>query len=51
MSTVLITCTFNFMTRLADSLGVEPPEGRQESHSQWMSEAAKSQEWLMTPRA
>ena len=51
LSTVLITCTFNFMTRLADSLGVEPPEGRQESHSQWMSEAAKSQEWLMTPRA
>ena len=51
LSTVLITCTFNFMTRLADSLGVEPTEGRQESHSQWLSEAAKSQEWLMTPRA
>ena len=51
LSTVLITCTFNFMTRLADCLGVEPPEGRQESHSQWMSEAAKSQDWLMTPRS
>ena len=51
LSTVLITCMFNFMTRLADSLGVEPPEGRQESHSQWMSETAKAQEWLMTPRA
>ena len=51
LSTVLITCTFNFMTRLADSLGVEPPEGRQESHSQWMSEAARGQSWLMTPRA
>ena len=51
LSTVLITCTFNFMTRLADSLGVEPPEGRQEAHSQWLNEAAKSQEWLMTPRA
>ena len=50
LSTVLITCNFNFMTRLADSLGVEPPEGRQESHSQWMSDAAKSQSWLMTPR-
>ena len=50
LSTVLITCTFNFMTRLADSLGVEPPDGRQESHSQWMSEATKSQGWLMTPR-
>ena len=51
LSTVLIACTFNFMTRLADSLGVEPPEGRQESHSQWMSKAAMSQDWLMTPRA
>ena len=50
LSTVLITCNFNFMTRLADSLGVEPPEGRQESHSRWMSDAAKSQDWLMTPR-
>ena len=50
LSTVLVACTFNFMTRLADSLGVEPPAGRQESHSQWMSEAAKSQDWLMTPR-
>ena len=51
LSTVLITCTctFNFMTRLADGLGVEPPEDRQESHSQRMSEAARSQDWLMTP--
>ena len=38
------------MTRLADSLGVEPPAGRQESHSQWMSDSAKSQDWLMTTR-
>ncbi len=50
LSTVLITCNFNFMTRLADSLGVEPPTGRQESHSQWMSSDAKAQDWLMTPR-
>ena len=50
LSVVLITCNFNFMTRLADSLGVESPPGRQESHSQWMSEEAKSQSWLMTPR-
>ena len=51
LSTVLITCTFNFITRLADGLGVESPEGRQESHSQWMSEAARSQDRLMTPRS
>ena len=50
LSTVLIACTFHFMTRLADSLGVEPPEGRQESHSQWTSKAVRAQEWLMTPR-
>ena len=49
LSTVLITC--NFITRLADSLGVESPEGRQEAHSQGMSDAAKSQDWLMTPRS
>ena len=28
LSVVLITCTFNFMTRLADGLGVQVPEGR-----------------------
>ncbi len=37
LSIVLITCNFNFMTRLADSLVVEPPPGRRDSHSQWMS--------------
>ena len=34
LSVVLITCTFNFMTRLADGLGVQVPEGRQEDHEQ-----------------
>ena len=29
LSVVLITCTFNFMTRLADGLGVEAPDARQ----------------------
>ena len=50
LSTALITCNFNFMTRLADSLGVEPPAGRQESHSEWLSEATKGQSRLITPR-
>jgi uncharacterized peroxidase-related enzyme len=27
LATVLITCVFSFMTRLADGLGVEPAEG------------------------
>ena len=31
LSTVAITCVFNFMNRLADGLGVESPEGRSPS--------------------
>ncbi len=50
LSTALITCQFNFMTRLADGLGVEVPPGRQEAHERWLSEAAAQQEWLMTPK-
>ena len=49
LSTVAITCVFNFMNRLADGLGVEIPEGREAVMSQWLSEAAKSaQDWLLT---
>ena len=47
LSVVLITCTFNFMTRLADSLGVEVPDERQEYVETWLSGPAKDQEWLM----
>ena len=47
LSTVLITCLFNFMTRLADGLGVEVPEGRQENIDRWLSGPARQQEWLM----
>ena len=47
LSTVLITCLFNFMTRLADGLGAELPEGRQENIDRWLSEPARQQEWLM----
>ena len=50
LSVVLITCVFNFMTRLADGLGVEVPPGRQEAHERWLSGAAAQQEWLMVPR-
>ncbi len=48
LSVVLITCTFNFMTRLADGLGVEVPEGRQEAHERWLTGPVLQQEWLMT---
>ena len=47
LSVVLITCVFNFMTRLADGLGVEVPEGRQEWIESWLTGPAVGQEWLM----
>ena len=47
LSVVLITCNFNFMTRLADGLGVEPAAGRQEALEQWLIGPAKDQQWLM----
>ena len=47
LSVVLITCTFNFMPRLADGLGVEVPEGRQEAHARWLTGPVLPQEWLM----
>ena len=47
LSVVLITCTFNFMTRLADGLGVQVPEGRQEAHERWLTGPALQQDWLM----
>ena len=50
LSTVAITCVFNFMNRLADGLGVEIPEGREAIMGQWLSDAAKqAQDWLLTP--
>ena len=51
LSIVLITCLFNFMTRLADGLGVEVPPGRQEAHERWLTAAASQQEWLMVAKS
>jgi uncharacterized peroxidase-related enzyme len=50
LATVLITCAFNFMTRLADGLGVEPTEGRQEWVESWLMGPARDQEWLLQPK-
>ncbi len=50
LSVVLITCVFNFMTRLADGLGVEVPPERQEAHERWLTGPVLEQEWLMTPK-
>ena len=51
LSVVLITCGFNFMTRLADGLGVEPAEGRQEWVESWLTGPARDQGWLLQPKA
>ena len=50
LSVALITCNFNFMSRLANGLGVELGEGRQEQTEAWLSPAAAAQEWLMTAK-
>lgn len=50
LSVVLITCTFNFMTRLADGLGVEVPEERQKYVETWLNVPARDQQWLMTQK-
>ncbi len=47
LSTVLITCNFNFMTRLADGLGVELDAGKQETAEGWLTGPVLQQEWLM----
>ena len=48
LSAVAITGYFNFMNRLADSLGVEIPEGRQGIMADWLSlSAQQAQPWLL----
>ena len=51
LSVVLITCNFNFMTRLADGLGVEVDSGRQEAAERWLKGPALEQDWLMKAKA
>ena len=50
LSTVAITGYFNLMNRLANSLGVEIPEGRQEAMAGWLSpKAQQARPWLLQP--
>ncbi len=51
LSTVLITCVFNFMTRLADGLGVEFPARNQEGIEAWLTGPATEQEWMLRQKA
>lgn len=50
LSVTLIVCLFNFMTRLADGLGVEVVEGRQARVEGWLTGRAREQGWLMGGR-
>lgn len=47
LSVVLIVCNYNFMTRLADGLGVEVPDSHQKYVEGWLTGPAREQEWLM----
>lgn len=51
LSIVLVTCLYNFMTRLADGLGVEFPERGQEAVKRWLEPPAGDQEWLFAPKS
>ena len=50
LSVVLITGMFAFLNRLADGLGVEPAEGRQEAIEEWLTGPARNQDWLLQVR-
>ena len=47
---MLITALFNFMTRLADGLGVDFPADRLREMQRWFSDDVKSVDWVMTPK-
>ncbi len=49
LSVVLITCLYNFATRVAQGLGVEFPHNDQEAMEEWLVGPARDQEWLMAP--
>ena len=46
LSVAMITCLFNFMTRLADGLGVEVSPQRQKWLQGWLTGPAARQTWL-----
>ena len=50
LSAVMVTCCFNFMTRLADGLGVEPRDGVTEGMLEWLLGPARDQKWLTEPK-
>ncbi|MDA1215453.1 MAG: hypothetical protein O2812_01085 [Chloroflexi bacterium] len=51
LSVLLVTCTFNFMTRLADGLNVNFSPERQEQTEEWLTGPARDQAWLMQQKS
>ncbi|MDP6454536.1 MAG: hypothetical protein QF898_14630 [SAR202 cluster bacterium] len=51
LSITLVACLYNFMTRLADGLGVEFPKRGQEFVKGWLQSPARDQEWLFAPKS
>ena len=49
LATTLVACFYNFMTRLADGLGVEVRPALEEKARKWMSTDVMAQKWLTTP--
>ena len=49
LSVVLITCLYNFATRVIQGLGVEFPHKDQEAIEEWLAGPARGQEWLIAP--
>ena len=51
LSITLVTCLYNFMTMLADGLGVEFPASGQNFVKGWLQSPARDQEWLFAPKS
>ena len=51
VSIVMLTCLFNFMNRVASSLGVEVPPGFQRGVESWLTGPATQETWLLNHQA
>jgi uncharacterized peroxidase-related enzyme len=50
VSVVMLTCLFNFMNRVASSLGVEVPSNFQRAVEDWLTGPATQEAWLLNLR-
>jgi uncharacterized peroxidase-related enzyme len=46
LSTAMIANLFNFMTRLADSMGVDVPSNREKVTFEWLADEVKQKPWI-----